>query len=42
MDIATTKSKNDALDKLKKLNAGGLIANVLAVNALGEIVDLKK
>ena len=42
MDIATTKSKNDALDKLKKLNAGGVIANVLAVNALGEIVDLKK
>lgn len=42
MDIATTKSKNDALEKLKKLNAGGVIANLLAVNALGEIVDLKK
>ena len=42
MDIATTKSKNDALEKLKKLNAGGVIANVLAVNALGEIIDLKK
>ena len=42
VDIATTKSKNDALEKLKKLNAGGVIANVIAVNALGEIVDLKK
>ena len=42
MDIATTKSKNDALEKLKKLNAGGVIANVLAVNALDEIIDLKK
>ena len=42
VDIATTKSKNDALEKLKKLNAGGVIANVLAVNALGEIVNLKK
>ena len=42
VDIATTKSKNDALEKLKKLNAGGVIANVLAVNALGEIIDLKK
>jgi flagellar motor protein MotB len=42
VDIATTKSKNDALEKLKKLNAGGVVANVIAVNALGEIIDLKK
>ena len=40
IDVLTTKLRDEAMDVLQKLNNGGFVADIFAVNALGEIVDI--
>ena len=41
LDVLTTKRKSEAMDVLQKLNNGGFVADIFAINALGEIVAVK-
>ena len=41
-DVLTTKSQTEATEMLQALNNGGIVADILAVNALDEIVDIKE
>ena len=41
-DVLTTKSQKEATEILQKLNGGGIVAEILAVNALDEIVDVEE
>lgn len=40
LDVLSTKLKSEAMDVLQKLNNGGFVADIFAVNALGEIVNI--
>ena len=42
LEVFTTKSLTEVSQVLQKLDNGGIIAEVLAVNALGEVVEIEK
>ena len=42
LEVFTTKSFTEVSQVLQKLDNGGIVADVLAVNALGEVVEIEK
>ena len=42
LEVFTTKSFTEVTQVFQKLDNGGIVADILAVNALGEVVEIEK